>query len=324
MKLKPTREIKTAILVISAILLFIWGYNFLKGKNLFDTSKKLYVVYESVEGLEPSSLIKLKGVTVGKVNSYKFLDNRKVVVEMSITSNYPISKSSIAELTGSSPLGGKEIVIIPNDEDQQLAESGDYLKASSKLGLTDALAKQIEPLKDKIEKLLDNSNTLFANFNDVLNEKTKSNLKNSIAELNKTMTEFSAASKNLNQLLAENKTKLNSTVSNIDKTTANFAVISDSLSKANLGQTVKNLEKTLANVDKLMNDMEQGKGTMGKLMKDETLYNNFTKTSKELELLLQDLRLHPTRYINVSVFGKKNKPYEAAEVNENNEQINNK
>ena len=159
---------------------------------------------------------------------------------------------------------------------------------------------------------------------DVLNEKTKSNLQNSIAELNKTMTEFSAASKSLNQLLAENKTKLSNTVSNIDKTTANFAVLSDSLSKANLGQTVKNLEKTLANVDKLMNDMEQGKGTMGKLMKDETLYNNFTKTSKELELLLQDLRLHPTRYINVSVFGKKNKPYEAPELNENNEQINNK
>ncbi|AWM14927.1 MlaD family protein [Flavobacterium sp. NRK F10] len=322
--MKLSREIKTAILVISAILLFIWGYNFLKGKNLFDTSKKLYVVYDSVEGLEPSSSIRLKGVTVGRVNSYEFLENRKVVVEMSITSNYPISKSSVAELRGTSPLGGKEIIIVANDQDPELAESGDYLKASSKLGLTDALAKQIEPLKDKIERLLDNANVLFANFNEVLDDKTKSNLKNSIAELNKTMTQFSSASKSLNQLLAENKMKLNSTVSNLDKTTANFAVLSDSLSKAHLGETVKNLEKTLANVDKLMNDMEQGKGTMGKLMKDETLYTNFTKTSKELELLLQDLRLHPTRYINVSVFGKKNKPYEAPEVNENNEQINNK
>jgi len=307
--LKLTREIKTAILVISSILLFFWGYNFLKGKNLFDTSKKIYVIYDSVEGLEPSSSVKLKGVTVGRVNSYDFLDNKKVLVELSITSNYPISKSSIAELVGSSPLGGKEIIILPNDEDNELTESGDYLKSSTKLGLTDALAEQMVPLKDKIEKLLDNANTLFAGVNEVLDEKGKANLKNSLSELNKTMSEFSGASKNLNELLSKNKSKLDNTFTNLDQTTANFAKISDSLSSANFGQTVKNLEKTLSNVDKLLADMEQGKGTMGKLMKDEAMYTNFTKASKELELLLQDLRLNPTRYINVSVFGKKNKPY---------------
>jgi phospholipid/cholesterol/gamma-HCH transport system substrate-binding protein len=307
--LKLTREIKTAVLVISSILLFYWGYNFLKGKNLFDTSKKIYVVYDSVEGLEPSSSVKLKGVTVGRVNSYNFLDNKKVLVELSITSNYPISKSSVAELVGSSPLGGKEIIIIPNDSDNQLAESGDYLKSSTKLGLTDALAEQMVPLKDKIEKLLDNANVLFAGVNEVLDDKAKSDLKNSLSELNKTMTEFSGASKSINELLSKNKTKLDGTFNNLDKTVANFATISDSISSANFGQTVKNLEKTLANVDKLLADMEQGNGTMGKLMKDEAMYNNFTKASKELELLLQDLRLNPTRYINVSVFGKKNKPY---------------
>ena len=92
---------------------------------------------------------------------------------------------------------------------------------------------------------------------------------------------------------------------------SNFSKISDSIASANLGQTVRNLEKTLANVDKIMIDIEQGKGTMGKLMKDDAMYTNFTNTSKELELLLQDVRLHPTRYVNVSLFGKKNKPYVA-------------
>lgn len=307
--LKLTREIKTAVLVISSIVLFYWGYNFLKGKNLFDTSKKIYVVYDSVEGLEPSSAVKLKGVTVGRVNSYDFLDNKKVLVELSITSNYPISKTSVAELVGSSPLGGKEIIIIPNDADNQLAQSGDYLKSSTKLGLTDALAEQIEPLKDKVEKLLDNANVLFAGVNEVLDDKAKSDLRSSISQLNSTMTEFSGASKSLNELLSNNKSKLDGTLTNLDKTVANFATISDSLSKANFAQIVKNLEKTLADVDHLLADMEKGNGTMGKLMKDEAMYTNFTKASKELELLLQDLRLNPTRYINVSVFGKKNKPY---------------
>jgi phospholipid/cholesterol/gamma-HCH transport system substrate-binding protein len=102
-------------------------------------------------------------------------------------------------------------------------------------------------------------------------------------------------------------------MTNFDKASANFSKVSDSIAKINIGKTVKKLEQTLANVDKIMSDVQAGKGTMGKLMKDEVLYNNFTKTSKELELLLQDLRLNPTRYVNVSLFGKKNKPYTAPE-----------
>lgn len=309
--MKLTREIKTAVLVIVSILLFIWGYNFLKGKNLFDNSNKLYVVFDSVEGLAPSSIVTIKGVPVGRVNSYSFLENKKVVVELAITSDYPISKTSVAELRGSSPLGGKEIIIIPNDSDNNLVVSGDYLTASSKLGLTDALAQQLEPLQDKVQKLLENADVLFSNVNDILDEKTKQNLKSSIAELNKTLSEFSVASKNINEMIADNKSKINSTMTNLDKTTANFSKMSDSLAKANLGQTVKNLEKTLVSVDKIMADINSGKGTMGKLMKDDAMYNNFTNTSKELELLLQDLRLNPTRYVNVSLFGKKNKPYVA-------------
>ncbi len=307
--MKLTKEIKTAILVISSILLFFWGYSFLKGKNLFDTNKKLYVVYENVSGLESSAPVTLNGLKVGKVNSITINPDGKLLVELQISTDFPISKSSIAEIYDSGLVGGRQISINLNLEDKSEVASGDYLKASSKLGLTDALAEQMVPLKDKIEKLLDNANVLFEGVNDVLDEKAKSDLKNALSELNKTMTEFSGASKNLNQLLATNKTKLDQTFTNLDKTVANFEVISDSLANANLGKTVKNLEKTLANVDKLLADMEQGNGTMGKLLKDEAMYNNFTKASSELELLLQDLRLNPTRYINVSVFGKKNKPY---------------
>jgi phospholipid/cholesterol/gamma-HCH transport system substrate-binding protein len=191
----------------------------------------------------------------------------------------------------------------------QDAVDGDFLISSSKLGLTDELAKQIEPLKDKITKLLDNANVMLENVNQVLDAKSKENLRNSIANLNETLAQFKGASKEVNEMLALNKSKIRGTMTNVEKASANFSKVSDSLAKANIGQTVKNLEKTLANVDKMMGDMQAGKGTMGKLMKDDAMYNNFTKTSKELELLLQDLRLNPTRYVNVSLFGKKNKPY---------------
>ena len=307
--MKVSRELKTAVLVLMSILLFIWGYNFLKGKNLFDNNNKLYVIYENVAGLAPSAPVTLNGLTIGKVNSITINPDGKLLVELHITTDFPISKSSIAEIYDSGLVGGRQIAIKPNLLDKNYTVSGDYLQASSKLGLTDALAQQLEPLQAKIQQLLENADVLFSNVNDILDTQTRQNLKNSIASLNTTLSEFSLASKSINELLAENKSKLNSTLKNVDKVSGNFATISDSLAKANLGQTVKNLEKTLAKVDKIMAELEQGNGTMGKLIKDETMYTNFAKTSKELELLLQDLRLNPIRYVNVSLFGKKNKPY---------------
>ena len=309
--MKVSREIKTAVLVIISIILFIWGYSFLKGKNLFDNSNKLFVVYENVAGLATSAPVTLNGLTIGKVNSITINPDGKLLVELHITTDFPISKSSIAEIYDSGLVGGRQIAIKPNLLDKNYTVSGDYLQASSKLGLTDALAQQLEPLQAKIQELLVNADAMFTNVNDILDTQTRQNLKNSIASLNITLSEFSVASKNINELLVENKSKFNNTLKNVDKVTGNFAILSDSLAKANLGQTVKNLEKTLAKVDKIMAELEQGKGTMGKLIKDETMYTNFAKTSKELELLLQDVRLHPTRYVNVSLFGKKNKPYVA-------------
>lgn len=307
--MKLTREIKTAILVIASILLFIWGYSFLKGKELFTTDKKVFVVYDNVLGLANSAPVTLNGLKIGKVNQITINNDGKVRVELQIQNDFPISKKSVAEIYDSGLVGGKEIAIIPNFEDKSVIENGDELIASKKLGLTDNLAKSLVPLEAKIETLLDNANLMLKNINQVLDASTQSNLKNSIAELNKTLSEFSQISKSANQMLAENKSKINATLSNFDKTSSNFAKVSDSLSKLKLGQTVKNLEKTLQSVDKIMADLQAGKGTIGKMMKDETLYTNFAKTSKELELLLQDLRLNPTRYVNVSVFGKKNKPY---------------
>lgn len=310
--MKLSREIKTAILVISAILLFIWGYSFLKGRDLFTSYKTFYVEYANVEGLTMSSPVTINGLNIGKVNSIN-LDNKsgKLLVELQVNSDYPISKSSLAEIYAPSPIGGRQIAIIPNIEDKSIAVSGDYLKSSSKLGLTDALALQIEPLKDKIEKLLDNANTMLVSVNGVLDAKTRENLRSSLANLNEVMVEFKSISKSTNSLLEDNKSKIGNTMTNVEKASANFTKVSDSLAKINLGPTVKTLEKTLANVDKMLADMQSGKGTMGKLMKDDAMYNNFTKASKELELLLQDLRLHPTRYVNVSLFGKKEKPYKS-------------
>jgi phospholipid/cholesterol/gamma-HCH transport system substrate-binding protein len=310
--LKITREVKTAVLVIGSILLFFWGYSFLKGKNLFDTTRKFYVIYENVEGLAPSAAVTINGLTVGKVNTITIEPKTgKLLVEIQMDNDVPVAKSSTASIYEPGFIGGKQIAINPNFEDTNYAKSGDYLKPEVKLGLTASLEKNLAPIQEKLDKVLANADALLTNLNDVLDASTKANLKKTIAELNKTMTNFSSVSASADKILTDNKDKLGSAVANLDKTTGNFAKISEDLEKANLGQTVENLEKTLVNVNKMMADMESGKGTMGKLMKDEAMYNNLTNASKEIELLLQDLRLHPTRYVNVSLFGKKEKPYTA-------------
>ena len=308
--MKLSREIKTAILVIAAISLFIWGYSFLKGKDLFTNYKTFYVEYKNVEGLVISAPVTINGLSVGKVNSIKINNTTaNILVEMQINTDFPISQSSVAEIYAPSALGGKQLAIIPNTADKVLAVDGDYLKSSSKLGLTDELASQLEPLRDKITKLLDNANVMLECVNDILDKKSKEDLKNSIASLSETMNEFKRASQSINGILDDNKKQIGGVVTDFKKMSSDFTAISDDLNKAKLGETAENLKKTLLNVDKLLADLDSGKGTVGKLLKDESFYNNLSKTSKELELLLQDLRLNPTRYVNVSLFGKKNKPY---------------
>lgn len=312
--MKITREIKTAILVIASILLFIWGYSFLKGQDLFDKSKRLFVEYDNVEGLTSSAPVTISGKNIGKVHAISLQNNGKLLVELLITEDsFPISKSSVAQIYEPGFIGGKQIAILPNYSDKNMTVSGDKLLADIKLGLTSSIGNKLEPTQQKIEGLVTDADKLVVNLNSVLDAQTKANLKESIAKLNKTLEEVSKATSQVNAMLAANTQKISNTLSNAEKASGDFAKITSDIEKAKLSETIQNLEGTLAGVNAMLADMQSGKGTMGKLLKDDAMYNNLTKTSKELELLLQDVRLHPTRYVNVSMFGKKEKPYVAPE-----------
>jgi phospholipid/cholesterol/gamma-HCH transport system substrate-binding protein len=308
--LKITKEIKTAILVIASILLFIWGYSYLKGRDLLTEYKIFYVQYENVEGLAVSAPVTINGLVVGKVNSITLQNETgKLLVELQIKTDFPISKSSIVKIYEPGLIGGKQIQIVPNLSDKNLAVTGDNLQGGIKKGLTDLVAEKLTPLQEKVEKLVVTADVFVKNLNSILDAKTKENFKNSISNLNETLVELHSATKNVNEVIDTNKSKINGTLSNINKVASDFSKVSDSISKANIGKTIQNLEQTLSKVNGIMSDVKSGKGSFGKLMNDDALYVNLNKTSKEIELLLQDVRLNPTRYVNVSLFGKKNKPY---------------
>jgi len=307
--LKLSREIKTAILVIASILIFIWGYSFLKGKDLFSSYKNFYTIYDNVEGLSTSANVAINGFPIGKIDNIKILNNGKMIVKIQINSDFPISKSSVLQIYEPGFISGKQIAVIPNFEDKTLAEEGDTLRGTIKLGMFAQMGDKFDPLQQKVENTLVGVDTLLNNFNALLDTENKKNISVVLKELAQTMQTLNKTTKNLDKMLTTNQENIDQILSNLNTTVDNFAKISNSVSQADLEKIIKNLNQTSESINKITAEIESGNGTIGKLIKEEAMHENLLKMSKELELLLQDLRLNPTRYINVSVFGKKNKPY---------------
>ena len=311
--MKISREVKTAILVLSSILLFVYLFNFLKGEDLLDPSRNFYVEYDNVEGLTSSTPVTINGLPVGKVKTIGFKNDNsgKMVVELSVDTDFKFSKNSTAELYDASLIGGKAIAIVPAKDNAEAAKDESYLKSTIKLGLTESLANKLVPLQDKVESVIVNTDALLSNLNEVLDAETKSNLKGSIANLNSTIKSFKSTSTTLNKMLVDNQDKLKNTLTNVEQMSGNLSKVSDTLATANLGKTMESLQSTIANFETLLATIENGEGSIGKLMKDEGLYNNLEGASKQLEQLLQDMKINPKRYVHFSLFGKKPKNYDS-------------
>ncbi|KAA1246899.1 MlaD family protein [Aquimarina sp. RZ0] len=309
--MKFTREVKTGILALCAIALLIFGYSFLKGKNLLDNDRTFYAVYDNVEGLIPSSPVTINGLVVGKVISINFADTKgNLVVEFTINNKFSFSKNSLAKVYGGGLIGGKSLAIEPTYQQGLEAKDQDTLPGKVEAGLLELVNEKLTPLQEKLESAISDADTLLTSVNGILSVDNQNNLNSIFKDLSTTVKSFKRASVTLDNVLSGNQNSLNRTLGNLDQMSGNLSKFSDSLSKINVGKLANDLDKVLVNFDKISKDLETGKGTAGKLLKDEKLYDNLQETSKQLELLLQDLRLNPTRYVNISLFGKKNKPYE--------------
>lgn len=308
-----SREVKTGVLVILGIILFIFGFNYLKGQNLLGSSRTYYTVFDNVEGLVPSTPVTISGLSVGKVVDIKFKGDGsgKLLVTLLVDSDFEFSKNSKAELYETGLIGGKAIAIIPAFDSSETASNGTYLESSKKAGLTDLVNQRLTPLQEKIEKLMVSADVLLNNLNDVFDDQTKANLKASISELSTTIASFKSTSVSLNQTIKNNQSKIDSILTNANTLTGDLASITTKISDSNLEDTIKNLESTLKNFDSILTNLEKGEGSMGKLLTDDALYNNLKGASSELEELLEDVKLHPKRYFRI--LSKKEIPYEEEE-----------
>lgn len=311
--MKISRELKTGIVAVAAIALFIWGYNYLKGLNLFDPPSKTYFTeFSDVQGLNTASIVTLSGVEVGKVIAVTFNKDPKkrgwLIVEFSVETDLEFSKNSIAKIYSTSLMGGKSLALVPSYEGE-IAKPGDYLPSEIEADVIASVSENLKPLFEKVESAIVSTDSLLVGINEIMDAKTRADLKSSIAELNATISNFNAISKSVNEMVTTNKLKIGNTLTNTELMTSNFAKLSDSLANSNLGTTIKNLETTVNSLNGILTNAESGKGTLGKLLKDEEMYNNLTSASKELDELLREMKLHPKRFVHFSLFGKKDKGY---------------
>ena len=318
--MKITREVKTGIVAVSVIALFIWGFNFMKGLNLFDGPSKTYLTeYSNVQGLNTASVVTINGVEVGKVVDIKFSKEPekrgRLIVEFSVETDFEFSKNSIAKIYSASLMGGKSLAVVPSYEGE-IAEPGDILLGEIESDIFSSVTEKLNPLQAKVENVIVSADSLMTGLTDILDTKSRNNLKLSITRLNTTIANFKNASESIDGLIKKHEEKLDNTLKNTELISSNLAKLSDTLVNANLGSTVKTLELTINNLNTILKSVEAGDGTLGKLLKDEKMYDNLTNSSKELEELLREMKLHPKRFVHFSLFGKKDKGYEPNETKE--------
>ncbi len=285
----------------------------MKGLNIFDGPLKTYKTeYSNVQGLNTASVVTINGVEVGKVINIEFNKNTEkrgqLIVEFSVENDFEFSKQSIAKIYSASLMGGKSLAVVPSYEGET-AVAGDFLKGEIESDIFSSVTEKLNPLQAKVENVIVRADSLMVGLNDIIDERTRKKLKGSISHLNTTIYNFKELSESIKEIVEKNDTALANTLSNAEKMTEGLAKLSDTLNNANIGSTVKKLGTTITSLNSILTKVESGEGSVGKLMKDEAMYNNLSNASKELEELLNEIKLHPKRFVHFSLFGKKDKGY---------------
>ncbi len=303
------KEFKVGILVITALVILYFGIGFLKGSDIFNPARSYFVAYENVDGLTPSNPIMLDGFQVGLVKRIKIFQGRKkpVVVELEINKDIVVGDSAKALLSNNGLLGGKMIILDPGSRLKALV--GDTLIASVAPGFTSMLEDKAQPMVDKVTALVNSVDGLIHSFEPTVGKMNES--LEAITKLSNTSNAVMADSKQDIAHITQNLDKLSKSLLDAEKQLelimTKVGKLGDSLNKADLAGTIHSLHRTTDQLNKTMVALNQGQGTMGKLLKSDSLYRNLNASSASLNALLIDFKANPKRYVHFSVFGSKDK-----------------
>ncbi len=305
-----SREIKIGILALVAGVVLYFGFNYLKGSDLFSNKEYYYAIYPNVEGLNVSNPITINGVQVGQVAGKSLLQNQgnRVLLTLDIEKHITLTDSTAAVVASTGLLGGKEIRLLIGRGTRVLNE-GDTLMPSMETDMVAMLAEQVKPLSRDLDTAINNLNVLLRQFQQLSKPLTGTmrNLETTSNTLNAILAQNQAAIKGIANNLNAMSGALNDPQTGVKPLMTKLNAAGDTLSRMQLAQTVDKANASIANINKLLSEINQGQGSLGKLAKNDSLYNNLNRFSSNLDSLMVDFRARPKRYVHFSVFGKKDK-----------------
>ena len=312
--MKISNETKVGVLAVISLTLLILGFNFLKGKDLFKKNKMIDAVFHDLGGLEKSNDVKVNGYKVGKVYTIGMKDNNmdESIVTINLNEDVHIPKDSKAIIT--STLTGIWSINIAKGELHDFLKPGDTLATRLEATIVDDVKAQLTPTLEKVRKTLDSLNSVFGKINGVLNAEAKQNIQQTLANLNTASNSINGLLDNQNGALAKtlnNAEQLTSSLKentdDIRATVGNAKKASEKLANLEIQPTIESLQETIKQLKDVVVKMNSKDGTLGALINDKALYNKLNDAILSAEILMDDLRTHPKRYVNLSIFGKKDK-----------------
>lgn len=315
--MKLSKEFKIGIVVAVAFALLYWGFNFLKGKDIFSKERVFVAVYDDVAGLGKTNPVNINGLSVGQVrNMYFSTDGQaKVIIELVVKNQIPIPINSLAKIVSSDLLGSKAVDIILGDA-LQYAQPGDTLISDVESSIKDEVNRQLQPLKLKAESLMNSVDTTLSMLQSIFSNDNTRNFSKSVQSVANSFENLESTTSTLDTLMTGQKNRMERILENIEQITlnlrnnegnlnniiANFSSISDTLAQIQFAHTMQQVDETMANLAQVSGKINNGEGSLGMLVNNDSLYLELEKTSRDLNLLLEDIRLNPKKYVKFSVF----------------------
>ena len=304
--MRLSKEIKAAFFVLSTILLFIFGFNYLKGSSILDKQKTIYAVYDEVDGLLVGANVMINGLSIGNVTELDFLPNStKIIVTLKVKDKLNFSSKSTASIYETGVLGGLAISIEPVFERESIVKTGDTLMSSVRPGLTELINRQIEPLSRQLQSTITSVDSIFTGASNVLNRQTQEEIKESISVLTSAINAINNSSVIIEETLTSKNTQINKTIDNFEKISSNLSDVSDELSSFGLTSLLSNLEVSVDGISSIVEKLDSDNSTLGKLINEDEVYNNLNSSIESLNILINDIKENPKKYVHFSVFGRK-------------------
>ena len=304
--MRLSKEIKAAFFVLSTILLFIFGFNYLKGSSILDKQKTIYAVYDEVDGLLVGANVMINGLSIGNVTELDFLPNStKILVTLKVKDKLNFSSKSIASIYETGVLGGLAISIEPLFERESIVKTGDTLMSSVRPGLTELINRQIEPLSRQLQSTITSVDSIFTGASNVLNRQTQEEIKESINVLTSAINAINNSSLIIEETLTSKNTQINNTIDNIENISSNLSNVSDELNSFGLSSLLTNLEVSVDGISSIVDKLNSDNSTLGKLINEDEVYNNLNSSIESLNILINDIKANPKKYVHFSVFGRK-------------------